>query len=632
MSNQLNNQCDFRILVIDDNSSIQDDFRKILTKVQSDSELDKLSLNLFSIKQPENNLALPHFEITTASQGQEGVALIKKSLEEKKPFSLAFVDIRMPPGWDGIETIKYIWELDQDIQIVICTAYSDYSWEETVEHLGKKDNLLILKKPFDHIAVRQLACALTTKWQLFRETKQYTSMLEKEVENTTETLEQTLGKLKFQATHDALTRLPNRLMLLENIRNIIKKSDESHTIFALIFLDLDRFKLVNDSLGHAVGDDLLKLTSDRLHNILRKDDILARLGGDEFVIVLADINNEEAVINKARTILKVFQEPFHIANRKVNVTSSMGISFYPKDGTSIDILMRNADSAMYHAKELGSNNFQFYEKEMNAHTLEKLEQEVQLREAIVNQEFFLVYQPQFDFLEDKIVAVEALLRWNHPTRGVLTPIDFLPLVEETGLIVPIGEWVLRTACLQNVAWQKQGYSPIRVTVNVTTQQFKQQNLVNLIKNVLEETGLESKYLELELTENVIISSTEIMDTITKLKKLGIFIAIDDFGTGYSSLGYLKKIPLDRLKIDSSFIEEIHNKGDDNVIIRAVIALAKSLNLEVLAEGVENKNQLDFLKEYKCGEIQGYFFSKPLTVDELTTFFKDPSQKKLVTNS
>lgn len=736
---------DFRIIVIDDNPSIHHDFIKILTTSTSD-KLEQLDLEIFGDKRTTSSL--PQFEIDTASQGQEGVAKIKKALQEGHPYSLAFVDIRMPPGWDGIETIKHIWELDRDIQIVICTAYSDYSWEETVSHLGQTDNLLILKKPFDNIAVRQLACALTKKWQLLQDARAYTQTLKQEVEDRTISLQQSLSlvkatlesssdgilvisnqgeikdynqklldmwkipqsiiqakdekkllnyiknqlidpkafminmqdhsqkntisidilkfkdnkifecysqpqkidkktvgrvlnfrditkratleaELQYQATHDSLTELPNRVLLLDRINQAIKIADNTPSISAVFFIDLDRFKLINDSLSHAVGDDLLQTVAQRLQSAIRSEDTLARLGGDEFVVVMANLKNEKQVLLKAEELLNVFQQPFKLIDREIIITASIGIGLYPKDGKTVDLLLRNADAAMYNAKESGKNKFQFYSYEMNSQSLARLDQEAQLRRAIIKEELFLCYQPQFDLNKEKLVAVEALIRWQHPDRGILLPIDFIPLAEEAGLITTIGEWVLRTACQQCKAWQDQGLKPIRMAVNMTVQQFKQQNVVELVKNVLQETKLAPEYLELELTENVIISHIEIINAVTELKKLGIYIAIDDFGTGYSSLSYLKKIPLDRLKIDSSFIQHIKDATDDEVIIRAVIAMAKSLKLEVLAEGVETQTQLDFLKTNQCGEVQGFYFSKPLTADELKQVLKSSTDMKKI---
>lgn len=737
----------FRIIVIDDNPAIQRDFVKIL-KTEAPLELDDLSSTLFG-KQTEKT-ELPNFEIDFASQGQEGVKRIQEALQQGNPYSLAFVDIRMPPGWDGIETIKHVWELDKNIQVVICTAYSDYSWEETIAHLGKTDNLLILKKPFDNVSVRQLACALTTKWQLAKNSRQYTSILKQQVADRTLSLQKSLSlvkstfesssdgilvvsnegkiidynqkfvdmlevpqaildtqqeekvlehlknqlensdnffqqiqkiheqsdeisidvirlkngkifecysqphklnekiighildfrditqrakleeELQHQATHDALTGLANRVKLLERMRMALKTSEQNKSKFAVLFLDLDRFKLINDSLSHTVGDELLQAAADRLQSAVRSEDTLARLGGDEFVIILMNVEQEKYLLAKVIELLNLFQQPFTISDRKITLTTSIGISLYPKDGITGDILLRNADAAMYRAKAQKGNNYKFYTPEMNTQSLAELDQEMELRQAILNKEFFLCYQPQIDLAKEKLIAVEALIRWNHPKKGILLPIDFIPLAEETGLIVPISEWVLRTACLQNKAWQDAGFEPIRVAVNITSQQFKQQHVTETVRDILQETGLKAEYLELELTENVILSNREIIKTVTELKKLGVIIAVDDFGTGYSSLSYLHKIPLDRLKIDSSFIQHIQSETDDEVIIRAVIAMAKNLNLEVLAEGVETENQLNFLKKYQCEDVQGYYFSKPLTKDELESYIKNPASAKNIT--
>lgn len=732
-----------RIIVIDDNPAIHQDFIKILTTHTSTS-LDELSTQMFGKKIEASRL--PQFEIDTASQGKEGVERIKIASQQGRPYSLAFVDIRMPPGWDGIETIKHIWEIDKDMQIVICTAYSDYSWEETIEHLGKTDNLLILKKPFDNVSVRQLACALTRKWQLIQDARKYTVKLEQEIKDRTLSLQKSLslvkatfestsdailvinnegtiidynqkfpdmleipreilntkseqvlleyieknlqnpesffnlfkqtqtnseeilidiikfknnktfecyvqphilngqtigrvldfrdisarikfeGELQYLATHDALTGLPNRIELMEKMRFAIKMSEHLKTKFAILFLDLDRFKLVNDSLSHAVGDNLLQNAAQRLQTCIRSEDTLSRLGGDEFVIVLMNIE-EEQLKPKLQQILNVFKAPFHLSDRHVTVTSSIGVSVYPKDGVTVDVLLRNADAAMYQAKALKGNGYQFYSLEMNSQSLAELDHEMQLRQAIENHEFFLVYQPQVDVASENLVAVEALIRWQHPQKGVLLPMDFIPLAEETGLISIIGEWVMRAACAQNKAWQEAGFKNIRVAVNVTAEQFRQHNLVAMVRNILAETKLDPQFLELELTENVILSNLSIMQEISEIKKLGVSIAIDDFGTGYSSLSYLKKLPLDRLKIDSSFVQHVKSATDDEVIIRAVIAMAKSLNLEVLAEGVETQDQLNFLKKYECGDVQGFYFSKPLTKKDLEEYFKNPHKMK-----
>ncbi len=612
----------FRIIIIDDNVEIHHDFIKTLTTSEV-TPLDQLAKEVFEEKSVNKKTLLPHFQIDTATQGQEGLQRIREAINSGYPYALAFVDIRMPPGWDGIETIKHIWEVDKNIQVVICTAYSDYSWEETITHLGQNDNLLILKKPFDSITVRQLACALTKKWQLMQENHQHTSRLKKEVEDRTRALQESLSLMTYQATHDPLTNLPNRIFLLKKLKQSIERSEKTKQPFAVLFLDLDRFKLVNDSLSHSMGDILLQAVASRLKHAISSEDTLARLGGDEFVIILFNADEKQALI-KTNELLETFHQPFNVSERNIIISASIGICIYPKDGTSEELLLRNADAAMYHAKEVKGNNFQFYSEEMSKQSLAKLEQEIQLRHALANNEFLLCYQPQVDLLSEKIVAAEALLRWQHPQKGLLLPLDFIPLAEETGLIVPISEWVLRKACEQNKAWQDAGLLPIRVAINVTAQQFVHEDLLEIITKILRDTQLKPEYLELELTENAIVSNANVIETIKKLKKLGVTIAIDDFGTGYSSLSYLKKLPLDRLKIDSSFVRHIQSPNDDEVIIRAIIAMAKNLKLEVIAEGVETQDQINFLKKYECGDVQGFYFSKPLTAKELENYLRKAS--------
>lgn len=606
---------DFRILIIDDNQRIHEDFKKILLLNTTD-ELKNIEEDLFGTKSIVK-INLPKFKIDTASQGQEGVQFINNAINQGNPYALAFVDVRMPPGWDGIETIKHIWQIDPDIQIVICTAYSDYSWEETVEELGYKENLLILKKPFDNIAVRQLACALTKKWQLLQESKQYTQSLESSVIERTQ-------KIQYQATHDLLTGLPNREKFMERVRFEISKSQQDNSKFAIFFLDLDRFKLINDSFGHAAGDELLKIVTSMLTKALPIKSMLARLGGDEIVALIPSLH-----IDQIEKIANSFVETLHVSHQlkyhSVVVSASVGISIYPNNGTSPDILLRNADMAMYHAKELGGNQYQFYTNDLNRTCLENLELESDLHNAFKNEEFFLVYQPQYDLYKKQVVSVEALVRWNHPTKGVILPINFIPIAENTGLINKIGAWVLETACKQNKHWQDLNMPPIRMAVNIGAQQFKQPNLVSIVKDILHRTQLDPSYLELELTENILLNHTESANKIDELRKMGIYIALDDFGTGYSSLNYIRHVPLDRLKIDKTFVQNIDVSKDDEVIIQAIIAMAKGLDLEVLAEGVETQNQLDFLKSKECGNIQGFYFSKPLTSFQVENLLQHPEE-------
>jgi diguanylate cyclase (GGDEF)-like protein len=618
----INKNHDFRILIIDDNPEIHHDFITILTSFDASQEFDLLGEKLFgqdqkTINNTTSEIILPKFQIDTATQGKEGVEQILSAIKQGNPYALAFVDIRMPPGWDGIVTIKHIWELDKDIQIVICTAYSDYSWEETIAALGQTDNLLILKKPFDHIAVRQLAYALTRKWKLMQEARTYTQSLEKTVQERTE-------ELQFQATHDVLTTLPNRVLLEDRIKNTINECQRDHLNFAIVFFDLDRFKLINDSLSHTAGDTLLRIISERLQANVRKSDTLARIGGDEFVLIIRDISNPDEVSIITKNLLNLIARPLTLMDRTLSVTSSAGICLYPNDGLKLEQLIRNADTAMYRAKKLGGNQYYFYTTDLNEESVRALTLESELRHAINNYEFFLCYQPQIDLKTNKLVAVEALIRWDHPERGILPPLDFIPTAEETGLILPIGEWVLRTACEKNKAWQNAGLLPIRIAVNVTSQQINNIRFLETVKTVLNDVKLDPQYLELELTESTLINNPHTIEIINALKDIGVYIALDDFGTGYSSLSYLRNIPLDRLKIDRSFIQNILTNHGDEIVVQAIITMARGLNLEVLAEGVETKKQMDILKSKNCNEIQGFYFSQPLSEIELTDALKDKS--------
>lgn len=626
-----------RIIVIDDNLSIHNDFIKILMPIRKDlaenaalSEIEKKLFNETKKIEP----ILPRFEIDTASQGKEGFEKIAKAIKMGKPYTLAFVDIRMPPGWDGIETIKHIFEIDQNIQVVICTAYSDYTWEETVSQLGQRDNLLILKKPFDNTSVRQLATALSKKWQLAQITKEYTRSLEGKIKERTKSLEDTLAlmqateeKLQYQATHDQLTGLPNRILMQDRIKQAIHKANRENQQFAVLFLDLDRFKLINDSLSHEAGDKILCSVAQRLKSVIRKEDTIARLGGDEFVVVINHVKNNNDITNVCEKILTLFNEPFHINKHEFFLSTSIGISLYtPKVSKSIDELLRNADLAMYRAKEMGKSQYQFFTQEMNKENIERIEKETELRQAIAKNQLVLFFQPQFDLNTNQMVSVEALMRWQHPTKGIILPIDFIPLAEESGLIIPIGEWMMRAACHQVKAWQEKGLPPIRVAVNITTKQLRFYNIAQIIKNILQEAKLDPKYFEIELTENIIINNTDIIETIRELKKIGIHIALDDFGTGYSSLNYLRELPVDRLKIDQSFVQNIDSERGDNILIEAIITMANSLKLDVLAEGVETQRQLEFLKAQKCNEAQGYYFSRPICANDCEEFLKEIKNK------
>ena len=387
---------------------------------------------------------------------------------------------------------------------------------------------------------------------------------------------------------------------------------------AVVFIDLDRFKFVNDSLGHGAGDELLKQMSERLRSVLRDGDTVARLGGDEFVLILNDQHNEEIVFRAMQRIMARINEPMIVEGKELYVTCSAGISLHPQDGPDVDTLLKNADVAMYRAKEAGRNNFQFFTAEMNQLVNERLALEHSLRRALERREFLLHYQQKVDLRSGAIVGAEALLRWQHPEWGLLRPARFVPVAEETGLIVPIGEWVVEEACRQNVAWQKEGLEPGIVSVNLSARQFRQQGLVRVVSRILGATGLDPSWLEVELTESMVMHNAEAAIAILQgLKSLGVTLSVDDFGTGYSSLAYLKDLPIDVLKIDRSFVRDIRAGGDagEGVLAQAIISLGHSLDLKVIAEGVETDDQVRFLSKHRCDEVQGFYYGEPMLPDD-----------------
>jgi len=432
--------------------------------------------------------------------------------------------------------------------------------------------------------------------------------------------------IQFMAHHDTLTGLPNRSMLDERVASAIEAADECGGTMTLAFLDLDNFKLVNDSLGHHAGDELLKIVAARMMNCVRASDSIVRLGGDEFVVLLSGaMRRGETVEDRLHAVRNAIAEPVEIEGRAFQVTCSMGVAAYPEHGRNATELLARADAAMYRAKEIGRDAVQVFTAELANRAHEKLVQQEELRRALARSELFLQYQPQMDLATGRIFAVEALIRWRHPERGLVAPGDFIPLAEETGLIGPIGDWTLREACRQNKAWQDAGLPSIVVSVNVSARQFQEKDWVERVAAALSESGLEARYLELELTESMIMEDVQqAVGTMHRLEQLGVHLAIDDFGTGYSSLASLKRFPVGRLKIDRSFVQDLPDDGDDAAIARAVISLAHSLQLRVIAEGVETREQMDFLREAGCDEIQGFYLSRPIDPRALQAILCIPS--------
>ncbi|MBX3616653.1 putative bifunctional diguanylate cyclase/phosphodiesterase [Nitrosomonas sp.] len=429
------------------------------------------------------------------------------------------------------------------------------------------------------------------------------------------------------ATHDALTGLPNRNLLQDRVEQVLVHDTRRQRQMAVLFIDLDRFKTINDSLGHDIGDLLLKAVANRLKFCVRTEDTVARQGGDEFIVVLNSIAESLDAAKVAQKILDSLIQPFYIHGNELHIGGSIGIAVFPNDGSTAETLLRNSDVAMYHAKENGRNNYQFFTDELNKSAYERHTLSLDLRYAMERNELILHYQPVMDMPNHHLYGLEALLRWRHPVHQLISPDKFINLAEETGLIIPIGEWVLKTVCVQIKAWQNQGYYVPRIAINLSARQFRDKDLITNIAQILRETGVDAKYISLEITESMLIDNIEkVVETLSSLHAMGLHISIDDFGTGYSSLSYLKKFPIHTLKIDRSFVRDIVTDKNDRTIVAAIIAMAHSLELDVIAEGIEIEEQLAFLTEQKCNHYQGYYFSKPVPALEIENMLKPVLQK------
>lgn len=852
----------FRLLVIDDNEAIHEDLKKILVPRQLGSDLGSDEEFLFGAVRADGI----QFEIDSAFQGQDGLERVTKAKSEGSPYALAFVDVRMPPGWDGVETIGHLWKVDPALQIVICTAHSDYNWSDISQRLGVSDNFVVLKKPFDIIEVIQLAHAMTAKWTSMQKANLRMEELDRLVEQRTAelfatnqrlsllaaalsaaansitisdprgnivwtnpaftalsgyTAEEVIGTNRralksglhdaqfytkmwetiasgnvwrgeifnrrkdgtiepeemtitpvlsedgeighfiainqnitarkeaevalreaeekyrvifedavvgmFQATpdgrlvsvnrafarmhgfdspaalleeasgarvqfvdpaqidewsrilenkgtvrsaeievrcrdgsrkwalvnvraaqdaegkivlhegtvedvterkiaqqqvsylayYDALTGLPNRLLMQDRLNNALASAGRAGRKVAVLFLDLDRFKIINDSLGHSFGDLLLQQVAKRLKNEIRDEDTVSRVGGDEFLIVLNSVEGAVEVESIAARIVNSLTGEYSIQGRSLSVSCSVGISLFPQHGRDTETLIKNADAAMYCAKEKGSNTLCFFTEEMNARVMERMTLEHSLRSAIDKRELFLVYQPQVSIATGKITGLEALLRWKNPELGLVMPDRFIGIAESSGLMSAIGEWVLRTSCAQTKRWLDEGRNAVPIAVNVSAVQFRHEGFRDLIRQILEDTGLNPAYLELELTESLLLSNADVMfKVLQELKDMGLKLAIDDFGTGYSSLSYLRQFPVAKLEIDRSFVRDVARSADDAAIASAIISMSKGLNMKVIAEGVDHIDQLAFLRAQGCDEYQGYLFARPLEIRDV----------------
>ena len=558
-----------RVLIVDDNRAIHEDFLKILGgSADNSSELlaaERLLLGEAAALPPR-----PTFEIDTALQGEEGVARVRQALKDDRPYAMAFIDMRMPPGWDGLETIQHLWELDPHVQVVICSAHADYDWTEVITRLDHSDRLLVIKKPFEPIEVLQCANALTRKWENERILRRQVEHLEHVVEARTEGLEAANKQLRHLASHDALTGLPNRVLLDDRLSQAVAHAERDGHTFAVAMFDLDRFKVVNDSFGHRAGDELIKEVAHRLAGIARSTDTVGRLGGDEFVFIMERLAKREDAEHIARRAVEALQVPIRIGGVNIHSSASVGIALFPTDGTSVETLIANADAAMYCAKQRGRNNIQCYASGMNSVTQDKVKLESDLHQALALGQFELHYQPKLDTSTGVIHGAEALIRWRHPERGLVLPGEFIPLAEACGLIDSIGEWVVREGCRQARTWQLEGLPHLRVAVNLSAFQFRNGNLLQTIRKALQAADLDPRFLEVEITESAVMSDPEeSVAILEQLSRMGVVVSVDDFGTGYSSMSYLRRFPIDKLKIDRAFIAELISRADDTSIVKAI---------------------------------------------------------------
>ncbi len=611
-----------RILIVDDNPAIHRDFGKILAGPAAPAaRLARVEALLFGEPAPGTRSGTS-YALEFALQGKEGVDLAGRALAAGRPFVIAFIDMRMPPGWDGIETIERLWAVDPDIQVVICSAHSDYDWNDVIERLGQTDRLLVLKKPFEPIEVLQCASALSRKWQHERALLSQVETLEHVVATRTEKLEAANQQLRHLATHDALTGLPNRILLDDRLAQSMAHANRDGKTFAVLAVDLDRFKLINDTFGHRAGDTVLDQVSKRLLSVTRDIDTVARTGGDEFVVVISPSTKAEDALVIAQRANEALRAPMRIDGLELHVTSSIGVAYYPTDGSSAESLMARADAAMYCAKQRGRNNVQRFAEGMDATTVARVSLESDLHHAIEANEFELHYQPKAETASGDVHSAEALIRWRHPQRGIIQPDEFIPVAEECGLITEIGAWVLREACRQCAEWQREGLPALRVAVNVAAAQFRRGDLLDIVREALELAHLEPRFLEIELTESAVMTNPqESAAALEQLSRMGVLVSVDDFGTGYSSINYLKRFPIDKLKIDQSFVQALDSDVDAS-IVRAIVSLAHGLRLKVVAEGVETSDQLKFLQALGCDQYQGFHFSPPLPAPQFAARLRD----------
>lgn len=533
----------------------------------------------------------------TVNSGEEALKIL-----QIEKFDLVLTDINLG-GLSGIDLIPYIHDSSPDTVIMMISGERTIESAIQAMRIGAFD---YIGKPLDLDHIEVAVERALEHHSLLVAKRLHETQLEKLVKQRTE-------ELIYLSYHDALTNLPNSILFEDRLSQAIVQANRNRHSIAMVYLSIDRFDQVYDTLGHKLGYELLKEVAGRLKGTVREDYTIAKFEGSEFALLLSQINGTEDVIDVTNDIYKALEHPFFIDEKEIFVSFSIGISFFPDDAKSEQKLLKNASAALARAKEQGGNNYQFYTSGMNAAALKRLTLENNLRRAIEREEFELHYQPKLNVMTGDIVGMEALIRWRSQDLGLVSPADFIPLAEETGLIVPIGEWVLWSACAQLKKWNEKGFTPGVLSVNLSVRQFEQQDLLEVVSRVIEKTGIQPESLEFELTESSLMRNPDhSIKTLESLKNLGIKLSVDDFGTGYSSLSYLKRLPIDILKIDQSFVQDVTNNPDDVELVQAITSLAHNLHLKVIAEGVETEEQLNFLKSIKCDEWQGYYCSKPVT--------------------
>jgi diguanylate cyclase (GGDEF)-like protein len=602
MNSKPTTESPLRVLVADDEPAIREAYRQVFGETDLRADLDAiqdLRARLFNKSATASPGAVRRrtFDAMICSSAAEVVAAVGEAVAAGNPYPVVFLDMRMPPGEDGAWAASRIRELDADAEIVICTAYSDVDPANIGGHVPPQDKISFLQKPFHPHEVRQMAVALYSKWRAERH----------------------IARLAY---FDSLTGLPNRDHSMSRLEHVLQHGAATQQKTALLYIDLDNFKRINDTLGHSAGDELLKQCAGRLREALEGlpgggahkagAGDLGRLGGDEFLAILPEITTREAASAAADAIIVALQHPVRLGHHEIVVTPSVGIAISPEDGTASAALLHNSDLAMYFSKRRGHGAWAFYDATMSDGALRRLTLEGKLRGALERNEFSLHYQPQFELASGALSGLEALLRWTHPELGSVPVLEFIEIAEDTGLIVPIGEWVLRSACAQARQWRDQGLPFGHISVNVSGTQFLQRDFPDLVARVLHESRLEPKWIELEITETVVMRDEAWAEkALASLRAVGVTLAIDDFGIGYSSLGRLRHLAVDRLKVDRSFVSNLESEVRDRSIASAIIKMSRTLGIGVVAEGVETFNQMLYLQEQECESAQGYLFSRPL---------------------